>query len=174
MRLIDAMLTENEPVASEEDSLEEDGQVVDSEPPDGNREESIQPGEGKQEVGSKRRGRKTKRKEKQAPEEKETTIFDVAARRFQVCGRCSTFLAECRAKLSPELLQTALELSEQQKEWVVFPWGPDVYSFMAKAYATPDDHEYYYYDSHCPDCGRRIVYHIHPIQNIPPSIRLHL
>lgn len=170
------MLTENEPVASEEDSPEEDEQVIESEPPDGNEEESIQPGEGKQEVGlgSKRRGRQSKQKEKQAQEEKEMTVFDVAARRFQVCGRCSTLLAECRAKLSPEVLQTALALSEQEKEWVVFPWGPDVYSFMAKAYATPDDHEYYYFDSRCPECGRRIVYHIHPIQDTPPSLRLHL
>jgi hypothetical protein len=161
------MLTENEPVASEpsspEPELEE--QTTDNGPPAA--EET--PGQEEAQQTEKRRGRRAKEKERPEP-----TLFDDAARRLQVCGRCSTFLAECRAKLSPETLQTALELSAKEKGWLVFPWETDVRAFMFKLYAMPDDHEYYYYDGHCPQCGRRFVYHVHPIQDTPPSFRLQL
>lgn len=159
------MLAENEPVASEQSSPEPEGKTTDTEPLVA--EEIPRP---KEEWPDKKpRGRRSKEEERA-----EATLFNSVARRFQVCGRCSTFLAECRAKLGPETLQMALMLSEKEKEWLVFPWETAVQSFVFKLYAMPDDHEYYFYDGHCPECGRRFVYHVHPIQETPPSFRLHL
>ena len=154
------MLAENEPVASEPESPETDSDL---------------PGEAKSppQVGTKeegkRRGRRSKEKERPA-----ITLFDEAARRLQVCGRCSTLWAECRAKLAAEILEVARQSLEKEKEWLVLPWEPEVRFIVAKIYATPDDHEYYFFDSHCPECGRRFVYHVYPIGEILPSFRLHL
>jgi hypothetical protein len=159
----DAMLAENESVASEENSPDAESGATDSGPP---AEEKSSPRE-----DEKRSGRWSKAKATQ-----EATILEDIARRFRVCGRCSTFFAECRAKLDAKLLDNALQQlqADREKEWLVLPWQPDVRLIVFKLYATPDDHEYDYFDGHCPECGRRLIYHVHPIQETAPSFRLHL
>jgi hypothetical protein len=163
----DPMVTENEPVASEQSSPELEGQATDTGPLSG--EESARRQEASRD--GKRRGRRSK--EKETPE---TTMLERVARRFQVCGRCSTFLAECRAKLDAKILDDALQQLEadKEKEWLVLPWEPDVRLMVFKTYAIPDDQDYYYFDSHCPECGRRFIYHVHPIQETPSSFHLRL
>jgi hypothetical protein len=158
------MLTENEPVASEPDS-----QPVESGPQEEAR--ALLHEEPKPE--RKRRGRQTE-EEPQTPSALSDRAFDQAARRLQVCGRCSMFLAECRVKLDADDLDSARQSLTRQKEWLELPWGPVVRSLVFKMYATPDDHEYYYFDGHCPECGRRFVYHEQPIEERQPSFRLHL
>jgi hypothetical protein len=172
----DAMLAENEPAASEQNSpglsspeseslATGTGSIANlvSNEESARREEKIR--------DEKRRGRRLK--EKESPK---TTIFETVARRFQVCGRCSIFLAECAAKLDAKILDDALQQlqADREKEWLVLPWELDIRLMVFKTYATPDDHDYDYFDGHCPECGRRFIYHVHPLQETPPSFRLHL
>jgi hypothetical protein len=154
------MLAENEPVASKPEGEEPETNTVAG-------TEGSTAEEGREE--KRRRGRRAK--EKESPE---AALFDAAARRLQICGRCSTLWAECRAKLGQEILEVAHQALGRDKEWLVLPWEPEVRAIVEKSYATPDDHEYYYFDSHCPECGRRFFYHVHPIAETPPSFRLRL
>jgi hypothetical protein len=82
--------------------------------------------------------------------------YERAIRRFQVCGRCGYFLADCRLLLGEEALQAALLAIEDQ--WLQLDGPEALQPLLGKAYGIRMDQDYAYYDGLCPECRRRYVF----------------
>ena len=75
---------------------------------------------------------------------------------FVVCGRCSFFLADYRARHGDEALRDAAR--ESDGKWLVLEWDRTMRQVLQKSYGGRLDRSLYYYDSQCPECRRRFVY----------------
>ena len=95
----------------------------------------------------------------------------LALRRFQACGRCSYFVADCQIYFGRDTVRTAIE--EGPAEWLTLEWAEVLRRLTRESYIADDNVFYFYYDGTCPECRRRYTYITEPLEDEQPLFRLH-
>lgn len=109
-------------------------------------------------------------KGKRAGANQELDAMERALRRFQACGRCSYFVADCQNHLGGEVVRQAIE--DGPAEWLVLDWAEVLRRLARQSYIASDDVYYFYYDGTCPECQRRYTYLSEPHEDEQPMFRL--
>ena len=76
---------------------------------------------------------------------------------FLPCGRCSFFLAGYRVIHGVEHLEAAAR--ESDEGWVQLNWNEEVRRLVQQSYGVRLDVDAFHFDSRCPECQRRFIYH---------------
>ncbi len=75
---------------------------------------------------------------------------------FVLCGRCSYFLAGCRIIYGLEVLETAVQSSDQHS--LGLPWDMNVRRLLLESYGFDIDATLLWFEGYCRECGRRFAY----------------
>ena len=100
----------------------------------------------------------------------EAGAMELALRRFQACGRCSYFVADCRIYYGRDTVRAAIENGPE--EWLTLEWTEVMRRLVRESYIADDDVFYIYYDGTCPECHRRYTYISEPHEDAQPMFRL--
>lgn len=109
-------------------------------------------------------------KGKRAGANQEPGKTEIVLRRFQACGRCSYFVADCQNHLGRDVVRLAIE--EGPAEWLELDWAEVLRRLARQSYIASDDVYYFYYDGTCPECQRRYTYLSEPHEDEQPMFRL--
>lgn len=91
---------------------------------------------------------------------------------FVACGRCGFFLSGYRVIHGLENLQAAVE--NPGGKWLHLDWSQETRNLVQKSYGGRLDIELYHYDSRCPECQRRFVYHAATEEGEEQSFKIEL
>jgi hypothetical protein len=91
-------------------------------------------------------------------------------RKFQACGRCSYFIADCQVKLGRETVQEAI--SRAHEGWLELRCDNDVLQLIHNAYGVETDVSAYYLDGTCPECRRRYTFIDNSAEEQPSLLRI--
>lgn len=106
------------------------------------------------------------------PKRKGIDPLTQAMQRFQLCGRCSSFMADCDLKLGRDIVAGAVENSRDG--WLTFDWDERLRPLLLNAYSANVEATCFYLDGRCPECLRRFTLAIQPEGERTPYFRIRL
>jgi hypothetical protein len=91
-------------------------------------------------------------------------------RKFQACGRCSYFIADCQVKLGREAVSEAAAAAREG--WLELACDNDMSRLLHNAYGIETDVSAFYLDGTCPECRRRYTYSDRSAEQQPSLLRI--